>query len=108
MDIHYFKVYYNDSDLSTPSQQQLTGTQQQPYSNYQEQQGYVVADPVSEMNQRNIAAAGQPVQTQDYSIPYGQQQPQPMQNGGVGYSETNGWQQDQYGQWQQNPSRKAI
>ena len=92
----------NDSDFSTTSQQQ-------PYSNYQEQQGYVVADPVSEMNQRNIAAAGQPVQTQDYSIPYGQpQQTQPMQNGGVGYTATNGWRQDEYGQWHQDLSRNEI
>ena len=103
----------NDSHSSTTLQQQLTGTQQQPYSNYQEQQqqqqGYVMTDPVSELNRRNIAAAGQVGQPQDYSIPYGQQQqPQPMQNGGVGYSETNGWRQDEYGQWHQDLSRNTI
>ena len=97
----------NDSDFSTTSQQQ-------PYSNYQEQQqqqqqGYVMTDPVSELNRRNIAAVGQPVQTQDYSIPYGQpQQTQPMQNGGVGYTATNGWRQDEYGQWHQDLSRNEI
>ena len=68
-----------------------------------------MTDPVSELNRRNIAAAGQVGQPQDYSIPYGQQQqPQQMQNGGVGYSETNGWRQDEYGQWHQDLSRNTI
>ena len=68
-----------------------------------------MVDPVSELNRRNIAAAGQPMQSQDYSIPYGQPQPsQPMLNGGAGYNETNGWLQDEYGQWHQDPSRNAI
>ena len=64
-----------------------------------------MSDPVSQMNQRNIAAAaapGQPMQAQDYSIPYGQQQQQQPQPA------TAGWRQDEYGQWHQDVSRDAT
>ena len=84
--------------------------QQQPYSNYQEQQqqqqGYVMPDPVSELNRLNAAGGVQPAvaqQAQDYSIPYGpppQQQQQQQQ-----YDTSSGWLQDEYGQWYQDPSR---
>jgi hypothetical protein len=44
--------------------------------------------------------------SQDYNIPYGQQQ-QPQQNGSD-YYDANGWFQDEYGEWYQVRERKVI